>query len=959
MKFSLLGSLRVHRPKGEPVLITRLKHRQLLAKLLLDPGMPVSGDRLVEALWDGNPPPSGMRNVKTYVWTLRRILCHGDQWHGVIQTVGDGYLIAVEPDGLDVSMFRHRSLQGGRQLGEGDFRSALDHFDHALRLWRGEALQDARGSRVLEHAAALLAEERLTALEGLSDARLALGLHAEAVADLRSAMTEHPLRERLCHRLMLALHGAGERAAALRAYQELKAEVVDDLGGTLGSPIQELYERIAKAGPLTAETTANAAVRSTARVSTSAQVPKLRQLPHDPTGFAGRTQELEHLSSLIGDPDGHAAVPAVAITGPPGAGKSALALRTAHLVSEWYPDGQLYANLRGSTPGFPRLNPVDTLGRFLRALGVAAENVPTDVDEASSMWRTHLAGRRVLVLLDDAADPDQVQPVLSVPSGNMIVVTSRETFAQVDDCAQLRLGVMKPHDAISMLVRLVGRDRVTADSEATLRLVELCGGLPLATRIAAARLVSRPGWNVADLVSRLADERQRLCELEVGHLAVRANFSGSYELLASSDRLLDRTAAGALRLMGLVDVPDMTWNVVMALLDSSPCQARRVLERLVDANLIESSGSGRYQLHDLIRLFAKELAVREETPEARVNAIERVVSLYLATVQRAVRMLDLHRVQPSTPDVDAVPLPLDDRDVAYDWLESERANLLAAASQAMSEQRESATRLGLGLVFALHWYLLRSDGVSEMLTINRQALGASHRLNDHILRIQAHDGISIALSTLNRDIEAVDHLAEQLALCREVDDRFGEMRTLGNFARTCIEIGHPAEGMLLAKAQLLIAKDIDSEVGQRFALMMFGMAHRVLGHSDLAMDSLQEALSRTQAVGDRYQEVNVLISLGRLYLDLNDPAGAKLCFLEVLTSDRTVRYLPNELECLFYLARACDLLGERDDALRYLDEAVAMAREKAYKVWETAALRDQAQILARREERDSAVSADT
>ncbi|MEV4894921.1 ATP-binding protein [Nonomuraea sp. NPDC055795] len=419
--------------------------------------------------------------------------------------------------------------------------------------------------------------------------------------------------------------------------------------------------------------------------------PVPRQLPRALAGFVGRAGELARLTALVTE-DGH---PLVAISGPPGIGKSALALKLAHTVKDRFPDGQLFVNLHGRTPGVPPLRPLEVLGRFLRALGVPGSAVPVDQDEAAAEWRSRMVGRRVLVVLDDAAGLDHVRPLLSPPLGATLIVTSRETLAAGDDCAQVRLAGMLPAEATAMLATLAGAERVAAGPAQAERLARLCDGLPLALRICGARLADHPGWSVADLVTRLADERRRLHELQIGDLAVRSALTPSWRALHDSPHPRDRAAARLLSLLGEFRFPEITVEFSAALLGSGTAEAAAALCRLADAHLVERGRAGRYHLRDLVRLFAAELR-----PDGARAAVVRAMAFYGASARHAGVLADPHRVQPVLSPVKAEAAALDTPRQGQAW----PAGLVSAVKRAVPGQDEEIAGPGVARAFSLMWF---------------------------------------------------------------------------------------------------------------------------------------------------------------------------------------------------------------------------------------------------------------
>ncbi|MGV9598274.1 BTAD domain-containing putative transcriptional regulator [Streptosporangium sandarakinum] len=921
----MLGGLEVRSDRGQIIPIPRLKQRQLLVALLLKVNTPASFDYLTDALWGDDPPASAEQNLKTYIHTLRRLLSPDDPRSAPIETQANTYLVTLGEEDLDLLGFREHVRQGRRATQDHRAEVAHHHYQRALDLWRGDPFPNARRSRILNDAATDLAEERLAALEEFSEIRIGLGRYVEAVPDLRAAASANPTRERLWGQLMLALHGSGDRAAALHSYERLAKAVMEKTGLEPSPALRDLHRRIISSTEV-ARPASPGLKRSAGASATAGNVPVPRQLPRDPGGFVGRTEELVRLRSLLSPWDGGRPHHVVAITGPPGAGKSVLTIRAAHTVRDRFPDGQLYANLHGATLGLRPLEPLEVLGRFLRALGIAPQAVPTDIDEAAALWRSLLDGRNVLVVLDDAVDLPQVRPLLSVPEGNTVLVNSRRTFALVDDCVHVPIGRLRRVEATTMLAKLAGAERTGRDLEATARLVELCGGLPLAVAVAGARLANRPRWEVADLVERLRDERRRLRELEAGDIAVRSSLRVSYDLLTGSPDRLDREAARALRALGILQVPDVTQHVVGALLDVPTEEAERALERLADGHLVETDGAGRYRLHDLVRLFASEQAVQQDTPADRTAALNRALGFYIATAIRGIELAIPH-AKTEVTIAGTSPLSLISAEEAHEWLECEQDNLLSVASQAMAAVDERTARLGAKLVSPLSWHLHYAGFPTHMLEIGRQSLDVGQRLDDAAIQAVAHRFIGFALHLTARPEEAIVHVEEQLAFSRKLGDLRDEQRALGSLATIYRDLGRDEKTIHYSEEQRKVARKIGHKPGEYFALTQIGWARRLQRRFDQAISTLDTALQQIHGCGgDLYQEAAVHEIFGEVHLDLGDPASAKASYENALRCARAAKAYVAEPYMLVGLARSSRLLGEFDQAADYLARSTATAR---------------------------------
>ncbi|MFI9590604.1 BTAD domain-containing putative transcriptional regulator [Nonomuraea sp. NPDC052265] len=496
---------------GEEVDLGPARQRAVIAMLASPPGRVVTMGQLLEGLWGEGPPPSAEQSVYTYVAGLRRALEPGRE-PGRRSTVlvgeAGGYRLLLALRHVDSCLFTEL-VDEARLLDAARGDEALGVLDQALALWRGVALSGLAGP-FAEAERFRLEELFLSAAEARAETLLRLGRPGETVPSLQELVGRHPLRERLHELLVLALHGSDRQAEALLAYEKARRTLDDELGVLPGEGLRAAHRL----------------VLSGSGEPSSARPAVPRQLPRDLIGFVGRSKEVARLKSLLAPEDGPSH-PVVAISGPPGVGKSALAVHVGHSVQDRFPDGQLAVGLRGGTPGVSPLPAREIAGRLLRGIGVPNEDIPLDVDEAAAMLRSRLHGRRLLVVLDDAAGLAQIRPFLGMPLGVTILVTSRESFTAGDDCVQLRLRPLPEREAVAMFSTLAGDDRVTADARHTAALVSLCDGLPLALRIAGARLADHPEWTVGTLAERLTDERGRLRELTAGDLAVRSSLSGA------------------------------------------------------------------------------------------------------------------------------------------------------------------------------------------------------------------------------------------------------------------------------------------------------------------------------------------------------------------------------------------------------------------------------------------------
>ncbi|MGY5125975.1 AfsR/SARP family transcriptional regulator [Streptomyces nigrescens] len=702
-RFQLLGPVRAWRG-DRPLNPGSPQQRAVLAVLLLHAGRPVSVPQLVDALWGEQPPPRAVGTLRTYVSRLRGLLepdRKPRQHAHLLVSSGGGYALRVPGETLDSAGFETRLVTARRLREAGDTAGAYEQLRGALALPAGVALAGLPGPYA-QRQRDRLTELCVTAQEELFDCVVELGGHAEAIAGLRAFAAEHPLRERAQALLMRALHRAGRQAEALAAYAATRHALHTELGAEPGRELRALYEELrarpagsgpgARSGPGAGPAGDRARpdryrdrtgdgrdrrprpprpARDTSRIGPP---PVPAQLPPDIADFAGRAEAVAHLAPALRGAAGARAPVVATLSGLGGVGKTALAVHVAHAVRAHFPDGQLYVDLQG--PGLAPEDSSAVLTHFLRALGVAESAVPDGPAQKAALYRSLLAGREVLVLLDNARDSAQVRPLLPGAPGCAVLVTSRARTLALPGADRVDVEVMPEGEALGLLGAIVGAERVAAEPTAARELVTACDGLPLAVRIAAARLASRPGRSMADLVARLSEER-RLDELRVGDVGVEATFRVGYEALGPG-------LAHAFRALALCGMPSFCRGAAAALLDTTDDEAEAAVEALVDAGLVELHGEDRYRYHDLVGLFARRLGERHDSSWERSAAQHRFFDYVLATVLTAVRLIEPHRVLPDLlRRPDSPGRTLADADAAREWLHDAHPRLYAAVERAL------------------------------------------------------------------------------------------------------------------------------------------------------------------------------------------------------------------------------------------------------------------------------------
>lgn len=820
VQFRILGPLEVWNGQGWSG-IGAPKWRALLAALLLNPGQAVSTDRLIVELWGDDPPDRAANLVSVYVFRLRRLI--GDAEGRVLTTRAPGYQLQLGPGDVDAGRFEALVGQGRQALAHGDFRPAAATMAEAAGLWRGRALADVPPSALVTVEASRLEESRLDAVELRLEADIGCGRHAELVPELRSLVSAQPLREGLWNLLIRALDRAGRHAEALAAYGEARHVIADELGVDPGPELQRLYQELltadlvtqreprteppAPAPPLAARDWGQrpaAPARGGHRSGPAAEGPRRpaaegsrrrgphspgprrvpAQLPADVGDFTGRALHLERLCSLVTEArrKDSPAVTVAVVVGAPGLGKTALAIHAAHALRPDFPDGQLYVSLLGG-----RQQPVpadEVLARFLRDLGVDGSRVPVDAEERAAMYRTRLAERQILIALDDARDAAQVRPLLPGTGSCAVIVTSRHRLSALAGSRLIDLDVLGDDEAAELFSRVIGADRAAAEPDAVRDVLTICAGLPLAIRIAGARLAARPGWTVRTLADRLTDQRRRMDELTAGDLAVRACFQVSFDALPRGDADLESRGgadpAHVFRMLGVWQGPSIDVRAAAVLIGQPEQDVVEALEVLVDAHLLESPAPDRYAFHELLRAYASERAQADEPGQAIDDAIGRVVTWYLRTADAAASVVSPHRarvpLEPAGPDRERLAFGTADQALA--WCEQERANLVAATRQAAERGlHDVAWKLPVAAMVCFDFHGYRA----EWITTHRIGLTSARALGDRAGEAWVLNNLGMVLSQ-QRDNAAIDYFAQAMAIRRETGDLQGQAQATNNLA---------------------------------------------------------------------------------------------------------------------------------------------------------------------------------
>ena len=869
MRFRVLGPVEAQADGEQPVALPP-KPRALLAVLLLEAGRRVGQHRLMSALWPDLPPPSAPHVVRTYVSTLRQSLrlARRDLLPR-LAALGDGYRLEVGHGDLDMFVFGDLTGRGRQALSDGDAATAARLLDEALALWRGDPAEDVTVDDNTDAIRAGLAERRLLAEEDRAEAELALGHDAAMIPRLRLLVATHPLRERPWGQLMTALYRTGEQATALAVYRQLRTHLVEELGVEPGPGLRELHQQVLAGDPLPAP--------QQAVVFLGAPVP--RQLPPDVSHFTGRAAELDRVDGILGN---RAAVVIAAINGAPGAGKTALAVHWAHRVAARFPGGQLYASLRAHGPLGPA-DPLEVLARFLRALGIPPGHVPGDLDEASALYRSLLDGKRLLVVLDDAAASEQVRPLLPGTPGCTVIVTSRGSLPGLgarEGTTQLILAPLRPVEAVVLLRRILGPERAKAEPAALATIAAACAFLPLPLRIAAERAVARPHLKLASLAARLATARERLDLLAAEDdpaTSMRAVFSWSYQALSPG-------AARMFRLLGLHPGPDVSVQAAAALAGESLADTTRLLDRLAHVHLLDEAAAGRYRFHDLLRDYAAERAEADEDPAYRHDAIRRVLTWYLHTADAANRLLGVSRRRvPLDPAPDIQPPGFADYDQALAWCDAEQANLTAAGQVAAEAGLDDiAWKIPAAMT---DFFRLRRPW-NNWMSCTITGLAAARRVGDTLGQAWSLNELGAACHGLLRFADAATYYEQALQLVRQSSDHQDEGAVLNNLATAYWELSRTGDALDCFQQSLDFARDTGNRHGECVALDNLGEAYRRTGQAAQAISRHQQALQIAVEIGDRQGKGQALYNLGEAYQALRQPVRARDSYLRAIDAYR-------------------------------------------------------------------------
>lgn len=894
MGLNILGPLELH-GCGGVLHVGGPREQIVLATLALRANRVVSSEQLVDAVWEDSPPSTARGQIQGCVSHLRKPFAAAGL-PDAIRRQASGYVLNISEDDLDSSRFARMVAAAQSQAAMRQPAEAAQTLHDALALWRGAALQGIQ-SETVRRGAAVLDDNRLGVIEERLRLDLELGRHDEIIGELRGLVADHPLRERLHGLLALSMYRSGRQADSLEALRVARSTLADEVGIDPGQELQDLERAILNHEPRLDLAAPGGEVDASGTEPTEPLPTSPQQLPRGAADFIGREWQIERITKILRNAPAaaasHYAVPIVGICGPGGVGKSTLALRVAHESAAEFPDGQLYVDLQG-----PAVEDRTTLllARFLRALGVSGSAIPEDRDERAEMYRSLLASKRILLVFDGVVSEGQVLPLLPGTPTCAVVVTTRTRLDFLAGAHWFGLDVFDTATSLEMLAGIIGRDRLEAERESAETLIAYAGGLPLALRIAAARLASRPHWRIVELTRRMNNEVRRLDEFSYRGLELRSSIGSSY-------RSLSDVAKRLFRLFALTQAPDFPGWTAAALLDTTLAEAERAVELLVDVQLLDTietpSGEARYRFHDLIRVFAQERLIATETDEERRAALSRLFGAWLALAERAHRReyggdyTTLHGNAPRFVVADA------DDELAetapLDWLEKERVTLVAAVRQAANaDMDEVCWDLALTLVslFEVRGYYDDWRDTAEI------ALAAAERAGNQL-------------------------------------GQAGSLYSLGTLSHTQKQLDESASYFAAAQAIFEAEREVH---GQALVLRNAALVDRMRGDIGGMLAKCDQSLGKMRAVGDLVGEANVLRSMAKYYIEDNDAERANRLLSEALELCRRAGYLRGTAQVESRIAEMYLATGETVLARQTLNRVLSTVRELGDTVGEAHAL---------------------
>jgi DNA-binding SARP family transcriptional activator/tetratricopeptide (TPR) repeat protein len=925
VRYRILGRLQVVVP-NDVAYLAAPRQQIVLAILLLEANHVVPVNRLVDAVWDEDPPLTARSQIQICVSALRRTLA--DAGFGkVIVTLPPGYMLRVDDGDLDLQVFEKLVTDGRLAASQERIVEAGELYGRALALWTGAPMAGVP-SPLVQSAALNLRERHLALLEDSIEMQLKLGCHHEVIGELMDLTAHHPNRERLRAQLMMALYRDGRQAEALDAYRSVRQTLVAELGLEPGRELQRLERAILEGNSALAAPAPMSPAPMPAPNDTGETLPLPRLLPADIAEFTGRGPLLRQIRrALTADAPSRSGV-IVSVVGMGGSGKTTIAVHVAHSLADAYPDGQLYVALRDGDGQL--VPPGRVLERFLRVLGVSGDSMPDGIEERAEMYRDRVAGRHMLIVLDDAADEDQVMPLLPGGEHVAVLITSRPRLTGLPGARWFEVGVLRDDEAVELLAQVAGAERVAAEPSAVGQLIDACGGLPLALRIAAARIASRPHWTIARFATRLSNEHRRLDELAHGGVGIRTSIAVAYKALSKEGQRLFRR-------LGILAAPDFAAWVSGPLLNRHEEQAEDLLESLVDVRLLGvlavEKGVVRYRLHDLIKAYARERLVIEEPVHEQQETLRRVISAWLYLVREAHRReyggdyTILHGSAELWPLSEHVVASL--LDDPLDWYETERLALVAAVRQAASSGlAELCWDLAISTVSLLETRSYLNDWRETHQIALDSVRQAGNRRGEAAMLYSMG-----ALSLVERRFEeAAKQLHQALNLFTELGDVHGQGLSQRNLAYLDREQGDFDSSLHRYTAAIAALRQAGDSMGEAQAMGNMAQISIERGAESEAESLLKSALGIARAVGAQRVEAQILHRLGELFVRLGQLSAGRSAFESVLVLVRATDDHVGEAYALHGLGTIHIRLARYAEAERTLADAHRMAARTGHRL---------------------------
>ncbi|HEY2128218.1 MAG TPA: BTAD domain-containing putative transcriptional regulator [Streptosporangiaceae bacterium] len=901
MELRVLGPIELW-SAGQQCDLGPTRARCVLAILMLTPRTIVPTDVLIDRIWDTDPPPKARESLAVYVTRLRASLRQavGDS----VRLVGRarGYELDVDPDDVDLHQFRRLRRQADALAGNGDADQAALLLREADRLWRGQPFAGIRGDWMARMRASLEEERRAAVLKRV-ECELDLGQHADLVGELGNLLAQYPLDEAFIAYQMTALYGSGRAGEALSLFRDTRSQLIDEQGTEPGPVLTELHQRILSHDPKLASgvTGPGRQLSRTAQPDT---------LPPEMIEFVGRDEELRLLIEEPGDG------PRISvIEGMAGVGKTALAIHAARAAAEHYPDGTFYLNFQTHDPGLPSLDAAEALHRLLRMLTAPATPIPDATDERAALLRAQLSRRRAIVILDDAAGPEQIRPLLPVSGQSLILITTRRTLSGLPAAHVLTLDVLSMADAVTLFRRVAGQGRAH-DEDAAAKAVELCGWLPLAIQLAAGRLAHDYPPRLADLVEELAQS------------PVPTPGAASPQVMSAFDvsyRSLEPDHQRFFRQLGMSPCPSISPQAAAALGGVTLADAQQALAALLDHHLLARAPGGQFRFHDLIREYAALRATREDSEPERRRAVSRLLNYYLSAADQADRVLHPFRRMPVLVSRRTPASPaLATRDGATDWLEAEWRNILQAAQYA---GRHEWKQKCADLIHVLGGFLEARAYWDEAITAHTLAVQAGRDLVDPARVARASLELSEVSQQIGRHDAALPRAEEAAEIYRSLADQRGEAEALDQIGLAHQRAGRSRDALAYFAEARASYGDIADSHGVADTLAHSGIASWQLGHNRDAMDILRDALQLYQAAGDRRGEAKTLNNLGRMQLNFGYHRDALDGYQKALAIFREIGVAQSEAILYHNIGALYDYKGSYDEGLAAYRRALAIYRE--------------------------------